>query len=407
MAKTYGSWANCTVKAEYPNTSSNTFRTQRWNSTFIYGRTLEGFNPRWRIAVKEGINATSAFSTSKVSSRSNGDGQLIYTWRDVFGQKGKYTLNGTLFPPPTNHLLSKSAGDNGAVNAAKTRLVSQFRNNNPQFLGGVVLGELGKTLRMIKHPAESLRDALWDYYRVLKKVPRGTARQRRRQLNNAYLEATYGWRPLISDINNGFDALDNYLKRTPFITKVFSAVAKSESSAQSGQTSWDPIAQFPVYGSYRTLKTESALLKVALRVGPVSENLQAASYAGLLPENFLPSAWELMPYSFFIDYFTNIGAIIDAASFCSSRFVWGAQMQKTTLVTRVVNVNCPNTSPSTKTSQFLRVGSGSKLSTQYLDRVTLGSIIPTLEFRLPGFGTKTSLNIASLVYAMRSLQPFY
>jgi hypothetical protein len=119
-----------------------------------------------------------------------------------------------------------SADETSAVAQARQRVIKQAKELLTPVQGGAFLGELVKTIHMVKHPATSLRKSIDDYFRVLKKVPRRTSSAyRRKALNDTYLEFTYGWRPLMGDIQNGIETLRRYVANRPCKSRQLSVVA--------------------------------------------------------------------------------------------------------------------------------------------------------------------------------------
>ena len=50
--------------------------------------------------------------------------------------------------------------------------------------------------------------------------------------------------------------------------------------------------------------------------------VDALSHFGFTPSEFIPTAWELLPWSFLIDYFVNIGDVIQANIVSLSDLAW-------------------------------------------------------------------------------------
>jgi hypothetical protein len=79
-------------------------------------------------------------------------------------------------------------------------------------------------------------------------------------------------------------------------------------------------------GSVRTeihTSTETAVRyygAVRCRVDTFTSSL--AEETGVRVRDFAPALWEWIPYSFLVDYFTNIGDLIEAAAFPKSDIAW-------------------------------------------------------------------------------------
>jgi hypothetical protein len=57
---------------------------------------------------------------------------------------------------------------------------------------------------------------------------------------------------------------------------------------------------------------------------------------GLSPEEFVPTVWELLPWSFLVDYFTNIGDILEAGATDTSTVAW---IEQATIRSRILEAN--------------------------------------------------------------------
>jgi hypothetical protein len=266
------------------------------------------------------------------------------------------------------------------------------------------MGELAKTLHMIRNPAIALRALINDYFSSLKKVSRRlSSRARRRKLVDTYLEATFGWQPLIGDIQDGLKALNRYHARRPFEIERVNAWSRGESSKFYPNRS---ISSTFLVVHYTTEVTQSVFYKIG---GGVKLRSQGSPRGvletfGVLPQNFLPTAWELIPYSFLIDYFTNIGTIIDAWSLVNGNLAWAYKTERTETKTYNRLDRITTDSPGKITSAYIGNTVWVERSVQRRD---LGSLIPDFRFRLPGLGTRQALNIATLVHQGFVPRPYY
>jgi hypothetical protein len=122
---------------------------------------------------------------------------------------------------------------------------------------------------------------------------------------------------------------------------------------------------------------------------------------GLTVREFLPTAWEVLPWSFAIDYFTNVSEIVDAVSYRDVEIVWA---KKT-----VRRERSRRSSPGAVYA-FNNLGSSFKLLTNIpskwyekdirTDRTAISTVeIPPLRFELPGL--KQTINLAALAVSRR------
>lgn len=125
------------------------------------------------------------------------------------------------------------------------------------------------------------------------------ARDQSKAVANGWLELQYGWLPLCSDIYETAELIHRRLqKKTPLqrvsagSSKSFTTVSKS--SATDGDTVMTNEAK--------------AEVKVILYYSTPNENLKSLVQLGIT--NPLSLAWELVPWSFVVDWFLPIGSFV-------------------------------------------------------------------------------------------------
>jgi hypothetical protein len=125
---------------------------------------------------------------------------------------------------------------------------------------------------------------------------------------------------------------------------------------------------------------------------------------GLGTRDFIPTIYELIPYSFLVDYFVNIGEILNAWSFNQADLAWHNDTNREVFDTSVQVI--PRVAKDE--NGFTTLDSHVVLQNSFIRTVTfvrrsdpLG--LPSLAFRFPGLGTK-ALNIAALA-RLRVLRP--
>lgn len=361
-------------------------------------------NPRWKQIILAGGNATNILSGSKrvikgsmsdevISKASHDNGGPCFDW---------FVATGSLIPPV--FFGAPSVDETSAVANARRQVISRAKSILTPVQAGVVMGELTKTVQMIKHPAATLRKSFDNYFSALKKVPRKkSSAYRRKALNDTYLEYTYGWRPLMADAQNGLDTMRSYLAKRPFELQEVRGKGFSESTSFGSEAgnSYSGCQVWYRPANYRKLEVKTV---AGIRIQSRATLDSLPRSLGLYPESFVPTAYELMPYSFFIDYFSNVGAIIDGACLVNGNMTWSCETKRTVarttaMLTRVIGSN-PYVVQSASVSNTVWEESS-------VDRQALTSIVPPLDFRLPAFGSKTALNIAALAYQGSVPRPFY
>jgi hypothetical protein len=128
-------------------------------------------------------------------------------------------------------------------------------------------------------------------------------------LSELWLEYRYGWLPLLSDIEASLNAYSRYVARNPRILTVTASASKS-----SLATTY--ISNLAVITPGKLCATRLSHTRTKCKIGlhyHVSDPVKSMfSQLGLTSPISL--GWELIPFSFVIDWFLPIGAALNAAS---------------------------------------------------------------------------------------------
>jgi hypothetical protein len=215
-------------------------------------------------------------------------------------------------PPNQNQLLMASAYNVAvyypdtiaqAYNSAYKKLVAQLGDSSQW---GVNLAEYHQGISMIVGRVSQL-------YRFTKKlnrfdfvgaskelglgsVPKGVRRKSKALANN-WLEYHFGWEPLVKDIGSAIETL----QAPPPKRKKVTAKASASSKA-----SFHPGGASPVWVD--DISTVKARLSAKISVS--NPNLYLANQMGFI--NPLSVAWELVPFSFVVDWFGNVGDVLSS-----------------------------------------------------------------------------------------------
>jgi hypothetical protein len=316
---------------------------------------------------------------------------------------------------PSGNPASIGLGD------ADSRALGRFLRNaydvQHALMGGVVIGELRQTLQTIRNPAKGLRELVDKW--------RGTAIRLRRRRNflpigqhkasvlenlaDAWLEVQYGWRPLMSDIRGGAEALNRYYAAQGLSTRRITGTGKAEANVGSELVEEHTHNNVIFYNHVeRTASHSIVIYRGAMRVQVKDPKTMDPALLGFDLASWAPTAWELIPYSFLIDYFSNIGDIILGWSSLGTKFSW---VNKTT-VRYYEKVSMTQPHP-----QWQKAGtdwdSGAIEILSYAPAKVViqkrsvsrnkyeGLLIPDLDFEIPGLGSLKWLNIAALIAARK------
>lgn len=383
----------------------------------------------WKKRIRSGVGATTYMVAHERSILKHVPGYLYreHKKRLTNGQVWleRHWVYPTVNPYPSSELQFPTNAQNlsevFANNMALTKFIKNAREAQSSFSGGVFLGELRETLRAIRNPADSLRRGLHDYLDTVKKRSRERRYIKRRQLDKktresllnrmisgTWLEYSFGWAPLMRDVRSGAEALARRNLKLEKSTKVVRGSGKSISES----VSWNPSAGYGGSGANdhtRSRRVDAAVVQV-FYTGAVRIRLQGEGQSfdmenfGMMPKDFLPTVWELVPWSFLVDYFTNVGDIISAYSFGSSNFVWKQKTVRRSIERTVDTFYYPDASwlatfiqpEYLNTFKYVFTPDSYTFRHKHVIRdVHTGSLVPTLEFSVPGFGRKWG-NITAL-----------
>lgn len=302
--------------------------------------------------------------------------------------------------------------------------------------GLVFLGELRETIRMIRSPAKALRAEVDRYLDDLTKKSKGipvfNGRKRKKEtrksfekrkksfdqarakkLNKAladtWLEWSFGVKPLIKDVEDGLKAYSRLTEKQRWSTFTATATKEYQHPLQYYQSAW---GQVPLDGLRTKVNGYSRRYRVTLRYKAESDyspGERKRELFGLTLKEFVPTLWEVLPWSFLADYFANIGEVLEASVTDTSNFIWGVRTDRDyTTVSRKEWV--PSDRIKQEAGQLYR-GSGGTVGNQeqswkriYRRRITS---VPFPSFRLEVPGKPQQwLNMAALAVSKRKFFPF-
>lgn len=308
-------------------------------------------------------------------------------------------------------ITSLGNGFYGIDAEAKSRYLSRAIEKQRSIMGGVALGELRETLELIKNPAKALWRRVNDWRtsakkqrsRSLRKHWRLPKRKRKRavkkELADKWLEYSFGYKPLLNDIDDATRALNrrhDWLSNGEHVSASFSNKSNTWTEI-SGDTS-----AYLAYVRTTRWSVDTRTIRYygktkAYVMNPLKFN---ARLWGFDPRDFVPTLWELLPYSFLIDYFTNIGDVLQAWSWGKAGLAWTNRGMKTERLYTVVQ------RPRPQNSQYYDLGSsqagGYSVNHAKVERAAYTeSLIPEFTWKIPGMSLRW-LNMAALYAGRRS-----
>jgi hypothetical protein len=292
-------------------------------------------DPYWKYRISQGQNASGnlVVDIDEPYSVNSMTATMSYKTPPLDSKLQVYSTLGTRGPPVglayPNNLFEWE--EDVRVKASQGFL-KRLREQDHKFQGGVFFGEIVPTLKMLRRPFSSLRDGLKNYFRKVRIRGSGhSGKSLRKIIGDTWLEFAFGWTPLLGDIKDASSALISIyanLRRSRI-----NQIAGDELSLpiQANQKYLENLMWFDFkinhevaysvkyYGGLTPLPNAHLGLHSLQRLVDMSSFNLAA---------FVPTVWELIPYSFLIDYFSNVGTVLDAYYTDTSSLSWISMVEK-------------------------------------------------------------------------------
>jgi len=387
---------------------------------FVYpNQVIRGDSPRdWKQRIKQGTDATSTLEGERYTANIN---RAAYATRvDSLMQGGieykrTYLLTGSINriglyagPPGVDTSLEAVAHEN-AIREFTSHLINAQRAVSAL----TSLGEIGQTLRMIRHPADALQRGLYSYLDSLKKKgkkrkKRMSGRDKSKMIADTWLEYAFGWAPLISDIDGSMKALSR-INCYHAANEVVSGKANRDTKTNHDISNTYPSLLVPAFtvNLHGESKTQSSV-KFHGRVSidePNGPSFEAGVWGSRI-KDIVPTLWELIPYSFLVDYFLPVGKTLEAWSINKADIKWCVKGTKTSsvFVHRINNITFGDLTASgwKPVTSYWGNSRESVLTYQRVSRSAFGgSLVPPLRFGIPGVFSKQTMNMAALLLASK------
>lgn len=369
----------------------------------LLGSVTYGDNLRdWKQRIAAGISATTTLvGTSTLHVISRGGTIEGRTPSQPWGVKWLQTGDLYQNSPPAYTIPSVlQSVDSVADSRAASKFLSHFIQERNTWRGGNFLAEIRETVHALRHPVKSIYQHTWDFAGKVKKLGRvhQSKKDYSKHLADAWLAYQFGIKPLISDANDAAAALGQ-LKGNPDNRdhRTISGYGRNQSSAKNGPYN----LQVPAGGGatnlncwyYVFINTSNTVRYHGALSADLADRTNYLDEVGLSYGDIVPAVWEAIPWSFAIDYFTNVGEMIDSCRLWFTDCSW---------VNRTVRNSVAQTArdlywqpvPSPVSSVL---GSPSLyMLTRYVNRTP--SSVPQVRFhwKMPGIASMKWLNIAAL-----------
>lgn len=402
-------------KIDYYENQDNTYYPESHTPiTINYGDnsvSLGGGIPGWRRVIAEGGNATTPMSGTKTEFVHN-EASLHYgiQLKPHLGGTPTYGYRDIQASGPYIRVSGKdpSQDPDGVIradNQARKNFYSKLAAVESTFKGQVLTGELKEVLHSIRHPGQALRNGISGYLDYIKRYGQRKSKfERPKFIRDTWLEYSFGWRPLIADLEEGILAF--YTSKWPKpIFQMVRATGKDNHVETSNpgyinlgygfhlkwmhNYTWEHGVRY--YGVYRS----------------VGNGRSDPRVYGFSPWEFVPTLWELIPYSFLVDYFTNIGDIISSWSYRFMGPDWVARGGRSAVTSITTSEEFYYFADYYNAADYTHWMSGnpgsSRVTKSAIQRGSVGSVpLPSLQLEVPGMTSVKWINLAALTKQLDS-----
>jgi len=285
-----------------------------------------------------------------------------------------------------------------ARNQAIEGILNQLNNINSGEDLGEELGEVRETLHGLKQPLSSFKGLLESTVTGFqKKLARGRLpRNLKDKLKtidkiaaDTYLEFQFGWVPTARSVTSALLGL-----KGKSLFHVVPLYSKGKVEGLNFLSSLDQESGPLVRITDKSVTSQTVKFRGAVNVGSYGQGLNVAPSYGQLPGQFISTAYNLIPWTFVADYFSNLGGIVKRLGTISFGLIYLAETTETA-TERIVTAQFIddfgfqvfNQTPGVLNNTYRNITRARNLSVPW----------PSFEVKLPSANDSAWQNLAALV----------
>jgi hypothetical protein len=310
-----------------------------------------------------------------------------------------YLMNSTVRLIPTDP--GPGSHDPEAYRMAAQKFTRRAREQLSEAQALVTAGELRESISMVLHARRSLFNKLTAFQSSAKKRARGkrTDKMKKKAVAESWLEYSFGWAPLVADVENLANAAAATISGSMRSFDIRSSGRKDSLNEEGSGWFSSPGWLLYSYDMSRRMITESRCYFSGTVDVDINKPGRFSSQFGLTMDNWIPSIWELVPWSFAVDYFTGLGDFLSSITLPWSNFRYinkslitqrHKEYYRVRLVSTLLNDN------THRQKATVSPDDGSKTTNTSFSRERVYNIIRWPALRVPGY-KEAYINLGALV----------
>lgn len=301
--------------------------------------------PDWREKIRQGISATSPYTANQSRFIWTEGGSLTSRVASVVSPFHWYLTqqNGIINHTPElpNHISVPAT--NAVESKALSKIYKKIDAEQTHLAGASVMAEFIDVIRQFGSPARSIIDLTnrrLNRLELERKGLKGSTSFKKIRWSeivaSTYLEYAFGLAPLIGDTKKAAEALARFQIEPELKPRAKVVARESAKVATATPVSGLGVGSTPFVGGKNITTEYRVQYVVGLEATPIAaygSNERLIQLLGFQPSKWAPALWEAVPWSWLLDYFTNVGQILAAGATCTSGVKWIAKTvsQRSTL----------------------------------------------------------------------------
>jgi hypothetical protein len=291
----------------------------------------------YKELIRQGLNASSPFSCDllHLSDLKAGAASAVGAFVSNPSVRTSQSWSGTIAAPP-NTIAHLSVSQAKADSIALSKLYQKINSELSHLGGAAAVAEFGDVIRQFGKPFDAIIDLTNRRLNRLELERRGLKgsavfkKIRWAQIvASTYLEYSFGLAPLISDTEKAAEALARFKMEVDDgkLSSKARLVSRGENilSTESVQLVGVNNTWLPFRNGYHTESRARCQYTVGMKASlqaDIGSQERLLQLCGFKPADWIPAVWEVVPWSWLIDYFANVQQILAAAATSTKDVTW-------------------------------------------------------------------------------------